>query len=315
MVETGAARPMLEEAIMKLHGIRGRVCCGVIAIATTVALAACGRATDTEMQWAQAALARNPDLEVVAVDAGKRIFTVRDTANDRLYTVALADIVAGPAELLRDRDGQKLANESPASTPAPADADTASAVPATPTPTPTESHPEGSTATPADATAATPAPASQAAAEPTSRQPGYTIERSGGRVRVSGPGFSIVSADSSKGEVELASKPAAHDAPIICEGARMMHLDDRTLNVAGDAIIVRDGCDLYLTNSHVSATGVAVTATRAKVHIANSTVQGGARSLELSDGGEAFLRDSTLDGVAQRLGSAQLHDLGGNRWE
>lgn len=288
---------------------------GIVRLLTALAVlafaAACAKApeADRELGWARAAIDRNEALEVVAVDRDARVFTVRRRDGGQLYTVSVDELVAGPAALM-------TAPESAASASEPVSGDAATVAS-----TPTDAA-RSAVAAPVAESAAAPASPQASALDATAldasetAQSAYTIERSDGRVRVSGPGFSIMSAESAANEIELAAARApARDQPIICEGRRMMHIDGRTLDVEGDAVIARGGCDLHITNSRITATGVAVSATSAKVHVTNSTLEGGLRSLEISAGGKAYLRASTLDGVVQRLGDAEMHDLGGNEWQ
>ena len=292
---------------------------GLLAGAAIVAVTACSQTpdptSDAQLEWARAALERNDAIEVVAVDRDARVFTVRDREDGGLHTVALDELVAGPSALFAQAE-RAAAIAEPPSTPtvesAPPDSSQeGEGVPATPIAQ--ASTPDATARPAAEATRESPSGADAGSAT----RPEYTVERSDGRVRVSGPGFSITSAESSAAEIELAAdRAAARDEPIICEGKRMMHIDGRTLDVDGDAVIARNGCDLHITNSRIRATGVAVTALDAKVHVTNSALDGGLRSLEIADGGKAYLRSSTLDGIVQRFGAtAELHDLGGNAWE
>ena len=60
-------------------------------------LAACTRQeTVREIDWAKAALARNPDFEIVATDESAGVFTVRDTVTGTMRTLKLQDLVAAP---------------------------------------------------------------------------------------------------------------------------------------------------------------------------------------------------------------------------
>ncbi|HSN73095.1 MAG TPA: hypothetical protein VLT59_16385 [Steroidobacteraceae bacterium] len=292
----------------------------VIALATALGLAACSDAPQPdEMQWARAALERNEAIEIVAVDPEVRVFTVRERDGDRLYTVALDEIVAGPASLMTAREAVSAAQ--PVDAPAPAQPDSPPAPSAPAGAEPADSEParvarDTAPVAPPEPQAGAEAAGEEAAAETIAETPAYTIERENGRVRVSGPGFSIMSAERTDTELELAATAAPEgDEPIVCEGRRMMHIDGRTLTVNGDAVIARSGCDLHITNSRISATGVAVTASGAKVHVTNSVLDGGLRSLEIADGGKAYIRSSTLDGMVQRFGASELHDLGGNAWQ
>jgi len=132
---------------------------------------------------------------------------------------------------------------------------------------------------------------------------------------VTGPGVSIVS--SSTPTVTAAERSAAQRAvdPIICEGRRMLHFDRRDIYVEGDAIVARDGCELYITNSRVAATGTGVVVRDAIVHISNSTIEGAAASFDAGDGARVILRGSRFDGIPRRSERAIVQDQGGNQWQ
>jgi len=53
-------------------------------------------ASDAQLEWERAALARNPALEVVAVDAASHRISVRDKASGALRTVGLDEVAAIP---------------------------------------------------------------------------------------------------------------------------------------------------------------------------------------------------------------------------
>src|SRR3982750_1762836 len=64
---------------------------------SVVMLAACGKQERvSEVEWAKAALARNPALEIVATDERAGVFTVRDTADGSLHKLQLGELIAGP---------------------------------------------------------------------------------------------------------------------------------------------------------------------------------------------------------------------------
>src|SRR5262245_28841411 len=74
-----------------------------LALACLVALGGCERAGDApvgqsgaEMAWAHAALERNPNLEIVAVDADKGVFTVRDRLSGVVHAVKANELAAAP---------------------------------------------------------------------------------------------------------------------------------------------------------------------------------------------------------------------------
>jgi hypothetical protein len=102
--------------------------------------------------------------------------------------------------------------------------------------------------------------------------------------------------------------------PIVCQGARMLHIDNRNLEFDGDAVSAQDGCEIHITNSHISATGVGVLARHANVHIDNSLIEGDGGSIDASEGAQVYAASSHFRGLSRRLDSATFHDLGGNIW-
>lgn len=256
-------------------------------------------AEDREMDWARAALERNPAIEVVSADDAARRFTVRIRASGELATVALGTIVAGPPESF-SRAAAPEAEPAPAAPEASAAAADAGAGAA--------GEPAGAAAPAAPPEEPAEAPAGSAIAAPA-----YTVERSAGGVRVTGPGVSIETV----GPAAAVTTPGTMraDSPVICEGPRLLRLDGRRLAVSGDAIVARDGCEIHLTNSRVDASRSGIVVRDARVHVSNSDVRGLARSLDIYDGGEVYARSSEFTGLVQRHGSGRLDDLGGNRFD
>jgi len=94
----------------------------------------------------------------------------------------------------------------------------------------------------------------------------------------------------------------------------MLHIDNRNLEFDGDAVSAEDGCEIHITNSHISATGVGVLARHANVHIDNSLIEGDGGSIDASEGAQVYAASSHFRGLSRRLDSATFHDLGGNIW-
>lgn len=94
----------------------------------------------------------------------------------------------------------------------------------------------------------------------------------------------------------------------------MLHLDNRTLRVDGDAVIARGGCELHITNSRIAASGTGVVIEDAIVHIANSTIEGAAASFAAGSQAKVFARSSTFHGLPRRAEGALVQDQGGNEW-
>jgi hypothetical protein len=141
----------------------------------------------------------------------------------------------------------------------------------------------------------------------------YTIERSDGQVRVSGPGVSIVSSGTATSAAVQGSDQNRVD-PIICEGRRMVHFDNRVIYVEGDAITVRGGCEMYITNSRIIASGTGIVVQDGVIHVSNSHVEGVAGSFDANSRAKVFVRGSTFTGLPRRSETAMVQDQGGNRW-
>jgi hypothetical protein len=245
----------------------------------------------SELAWARGALDRNPNLEVVATDTQAGVFTVRDRTTGAVHAVKVNELAAVPLSQLA------------ASAPEPArepDAASANTAPST--------NAANDNATPQAAEAA-PAATTQSAS--TGPHP-YTIERSEGQLKVSGPGISIVSAGA-PGAAQAAATQRKAD-PIICEGQRRIQLDGRDIQVDGDGVTARAGCELYITNSRIVASGTGVVVQDAVVHIANSYIEGASGSIAAEGGSRMFLRGSTFNGLQRRDSLASVQDQGGNQW-
>jgi hypothetical protein len=283
-------------------------------------LSACNRGGDQlpvipteppELTWARSALERNPQFEVLASDSQTRVFTVRNRVTGQVETINLNELAAAPISQLR-------AGAIPRAQPAPASAAPPTTLPA-PAPAPAVAmneparEPESvASATEPQGPALDSSPAA-AAERAQAAEASYTISRAGGQLRVSGPGVSIVSTGSgAKSGPNLAGVRSSE--PIICEGKRLLKLDDRKIYVDGDAIIARGGCELYITNSHIVASGTGLVVEDAIVHVANSQIEGANGSFNATDRAKMFVRTSTFTGVPRRAELASVLDQGGNQW-
>lgn len=143
----------------------------------------------------------------------------------------------------------------------------------------------------------------------------------GARVIAKGPGYSIVATSPSAGN-EAAAETKVTDAPletlrepIVCQGQRVLHIDNRDIRFDGNAITAEDGCEIHITNSRISAGGVAIRARNASVHIENSDIEGRKASIDAAGAAQIYAEASTFKGAARRIGQASIHDLGNNAWE
>ena len=276
------------------RALRGAACLAVLA------LAACAQQGQDEMSWARAALARNDRIEVVSADQQSRTFTVRVKDTGELRMMRADELIAGPA----------LAAKAPAVAAA---ADTAA--PAATAPVSADNGPlagAGEAAAPEESGAQSSRPAAAAPA----------ASAGGGRVLKEGPGYTIKAASTAApaaggrvrdSAVTSAAVERRHE-PIVCQGSRLLHIDNRNLEFDGDAVSAQDGCEFHITNSHISATGVGVTARHANVHIDNSLIEGDAASIDASDGAQVYAASSRFRGLSRRADTAAFHDLGGNIW-
>ncbi len=291
--------------------------------AVLLALGACSRLGigQNEMSWARAALERNDRVQVVASDPQAKTFTVRLKDSGQLLVIPLDQLVAGPATLFQPPATQaasqgpsEAAPEAPAAPAEPSPAAGATA----PAPAPAAGSPAlASAGEPASGAPAQGPGADQATAGPHAES---AVNARAGSVLASGPGYSIQAAGSKAGPARPSPATAARGAPerlhdpIICQGSRLLHIDNRNLEFDGDAITAEDGCELHITNTHISAKGIGIQARAANVHIKNSEVDGDAGAVDASDGAQVYAESSRFKGLTRRLESSAFHDLGGNVW-
>ena len=241
------------------------------------------RESNGELQWARAALERNPGLKVESVDEAKHAINVRVKSSGEVVSVTPGELAAIPIG-----DLEALTNPVRVSASTEVSAPRPQVIEETVEPTP-----------------APPAPPGHKAGE-------FKVERQDGRVRITGPGMNVESATNAQSTSGAPVK--RFDEPIICEGERVLNLDRRHLNVDGDAIIARGGCELRLINSEVAATGTAIVVQDATVHVVNSIVRGGEASLDTGPAAKLYLQNSQFNGIARRDAQAKINDQGGNSW-
>jgi hypothetical protein len=273
-----------------------------------LSLYACGHQGQDEMSWARAALERNDRIEIVATDPQARTFTVRSKDTGALTIVRADQVTAGPASASPPPAG------TAAAAPVPAGESERSSAKSAPAATPAEEAAEPPKEPPAPSpAAASPVFASKAL------QPGSPARPVPGQVIEAGPGYLIEAAGAPAGtpaarEPGPAAAAELRREPIVCQGQRMLHIDNLNLQFEGDAVSAEDGCEIHITNSHISATGVGVLARHANVHIDNSLIEGDAGSIDASEGAQVYAEGSHFVGLSRRLDSSTFHDLGGNIW-
>lgn len=293
-----------------------------------VGLTGCGRAPSGQLRWAQAALERNPGVEVVSTDPAKDTLTIRLRDSGTLEVVS-ADRIVGflPARQRGSASAGKpelvhVVNASPGQAPPPS-GPAAVDVPAAANGGPDDGQQNASPA--AGGTGASAAEAFAHDAAPLGAAPSPTPSLAPGeRVLAAGPGYSIVetskpapgNGSSSSGHTRVTDAPLeTHHEPIICQGERLLSIDNRNLAFDGNAITAEDGCEIHITNSRISAAGVGILARDASVHIENSEIEGQAGSIDAAEGAQIYAEASTFKGVRRRLDHASIHDLGNNVWD
>ncbi len=294
---------------MQVHTLRN-ACRGISAIAILTLLTACVRHESDEMAWAKAALARNPQLEVLASDADKGVITVRARDSGEVRALRLEEIAAAPLSQLSANVAPAEARAIPETTQTPPPEAVAANTPAATT---VETPPPPAAVPPP----VEPTPAPPQASATTTREPAdYKVDRSDGRIRVTGPGVSIVSEKKAPiSQTSAAATDRTGGLPVICEGQRSMHIDNRTINVEGDAVTASGGCELYITNSKLTGTGAGINVQDAIVHIDNSIVKGAQASIDAEGAARLYARNTQFEGLSRRSDQATISDLGGNLWK
>jgi hypothetical protein len=268
-------------------------------------LSGCNKSGSGDMAFARAAIERNSQLEIVAADEAASVFTVRVKDTGELRTVRTDEVIA---TLPGVEEKKPAVAPTPAVAPAPTPPPVQQTAEAAPPPPAEDFAQPGEEATPANA----PAPV---------RTADVPVEPRGPGVISSGPGYTIKKGSAAPAErSSVANTSAPRTAaehryePIICQGGRLLHIDNRNLEFEGDAVSAEDGCEIHITNSRISAKGVGIFARAANVHIKNSSIEGSSGSVEATNGAQVYVQSSTFKGISRRLDTATLHDLGGNVW-
>lgn len=280
---------------------------GCMACVGLLALVACGRESQDEMSWARGALERNKALEIVAADQQSRTFTVRLKETGELRAVRSDEVIASLPVGAPSVDATHRAPSN-----APSSAPEAAAAEQTPA--------QASAATVEEPAAPTETPRAHSEPVLISDSSAGLEHAVPGRVLESGPGYSITAAQpAAPGAARMRDSASSaplerrHD-PIVCQGSRLLHIDNRNLVFDGDAVSAIDGCEVHITNSHITASGVGIAARAANVHIDNSQIEGDQASIDASDGAQVYAASSRFRGLSRRLDTATVHDLGGNVW-
>ena len=306
-----------------------------------------------QMSWARAALERNNRLEVVASDPQTATFTVRVKDTGELRMIRVDEVVGAPPPGAAASSPSAAPSETstPASTEPPVSEGpgTSATASATSAPEGSSTPPAAASAgsEPVRSMPVSPGESGTGASEHLAgmarnvsrtgfhSEPAPAVEAPnpngdvasitpGGRTLESGPGYVIkaaskgaqsagTGADRQQSATTTAALERRHD-PIICQGDRLLQIDNRNLEFDGDAVTAEDGCEIHITNSHITAKGVGVSARAANVHIDNSQIEGDVASVDASDGSQVYASSSRFKGISRRLDKSAFHDMGGNVW-
>jgi hypothetical protein len=313
----------------------------IVAAGLLLALSACSKLGmgQDQMAWAKDALERNDRLEVVASDPQAKTFTVRVKESGQLVVIPVDQIVAEATGAIPGAGKQVAMTPatSPSGAPSPPPPAPETSVPEAPPPPVAPSRTNdtlpsqqtGSSTVATNGEPARPTQESYAASDATAQAPAESVSgphaesavhAKAGSVLASGPGYSIKASGPKSVAATVSPAGAARGAPehlhdpIICQGSRLLHIDNRNLEFDGDAITAEDGCEIHITNTHISAKGIGVLARAANVHIKNSEIDGASGSVDASDGAQVYAESSRFKGLTRRLESSSFHDLGGNVW-
>jgi uncharacterized Zn-binding protein involved in type VI secretion len=289
-----------------------------LALLAAICFTACTKQESVrEVDWAKAALARNPAYEIVATDESTGVFTVRDTTTGTVSTLKLGDLIAAPRPAPMAKPAVEPAPPAAEPVQMPEMPERGDALAANQTTDTVEAAPAGNGASLAEGPgySITRATGNKPEAAPTDalEGPGYKIERAG--VELEATASKAQGKPAATVQDNVASVIEKRSDPIICQGDRLMRIDGEIIEFSGDAVIAEKGCDLYISNARISAGGVGIIARQARVHIVNSTIGGSRGSYEVSDGAEIYVARTTFTGVGRRFEGGTMNDLGGNSYE
>jgi len=263
-----------------LAAITAAIILPVVSLASpTPALAEPAPLSQHELDWAREALGRNTALEVVASDPATGWITVRVRRTGELRKVFAGSLIA------------MLPGDAPTATASNSGSDQGAAAPSKPAPVPAAPRGEHVLLS----------------------GPGYSIAAASPATNLEPRSAGAAAAAAGVGAALANGLPVEHlHEPIVCQGAQLLHIDSRNFEFDGDALSVQNGCEVYITNSRITAKGIGVEARAASVHIDNSSIEGGSGSIEASDGAQVYASSSTFKGLIRRLDTASFHDMGGN---
>jgi hypothetical protein len=281
-----------------------------------ISLAACTARGDKRLEAAKALISADPDLEIVATDERAGVITVRVKSTGQINVLKAEDVQAG-----------KLVKQASAAERAEAAA--AGGVSATATGDGVRLEGGGARVKATDGSGGKKG-LQVDAADGTS----VTLGGSGGGVKIDAPGASVrLGGGHADGAVEVGTPRAGVTGgggggggrserpvrrkltdPVTCRSDQNVRLERVRIEVAGDAVIAEDNCNLFIIDSEIVAGGWAVlTRGAADVVIEDSLIDGRRGAVSVGGSGDVTAKSSTLRGRIDRSGEGDFHDRGGNQ--
>ena len=307
-----------------------------IGLISVSVLAGCGAKGDKgSLEAAKAAIAADPDLEIVATDEANGVITVRIKSSGQITVVKASDLKPGVALVVK-----------PAAPAAPPAAE-AAAPAATSRPAASVSVQGGNAGVSVKGGGGAQGSVQASSgggiemkdasgsitlkdgkiqarqggqgvtldASGVTLNPDGSVSLGGGAVKVGGGGSAGGAA--AGGGTTAAREKTKRTSPVFCRAASEVRLDNVFLDVAGgDAINAEGGCTLWIRHSHVSAGGWGlIVQGGATIIIEDSLIEGRTGSMNIQDGGEVSSLASTFRGRFTRRPEAEFKDKGGNNFQ
>jgi hypothetical protein len=313
------------------------LCAAAIGLISVTLLAGCGAKGDKgNLEAAKAAIAADPDLEIMATDEANGVITVRIKSTGQLTVVKAADLKPGVALVVKPpAAAAPAAADAGAARPVPSDGRASLTVTGnTGGVTVKGGGAQGGGSVEAGSTAGGGVQVKDAAGAQITmkdgriqaRQGGQSVALDGSGVTLNADGTVTLGAGGAKvaprqppagGRTAAADNKTRRTSPVFCRAASEVRLDNVFLDVAGgDAINAEGGCTLWIRHSQVSAGGWGlIVQGGATIVIENSVIEGRSGSMSIQDGGEVSSLSSTFRGRFARRPEAEFTDKGGNSFQ
>lgn len=312
-----------------------------IGLISLTVLAGCGGGNKGNVEAAKAAIAADPDLEIMAVDEANGVITVKIRSTGQITVVKAADLKPGVALVVKPAAAPAAAPAAPAAADAGGSRPAGSGGSASLTVqggggavSVKGGGSQGGGSVQAGADGGGGVQVKDAAGSQLSVKDGKIQARQGGqaisldssgvqigadgRVTLGAGGVNVRTGEPQAGaKTTAAGDKTRRTTPVFCRAASEVRLDNVFLDVAGgDAINAEGGCTLYIRHTHVSAGGWGlIVQGGATIVIEDSVIEGRSGSMSIQDGGEVSSLSSTFRGRFARRPEAEFTDKGGNSFQ